>query len=118
MAREIPDVSVGGNFPPTAELRDNGVMLKGVILGHEQRDLGFGLKPIYRIQVLDASCKFRKEKVEVRPEEGTTVEVIVPTRLARQLEHVKEGETVTIVNQGTKKVGRGKPAHVFAVTVE
>lgn len=118
MGRVIEDQSVGGDFPPTAELREKGAMLKGVMLGREERDLGFGLKPIYKFQVLDASCRFIKDKQDVEPDQGATVEVIAPTRLARQLAHVRPNEVVTIENNGTKKVGRGKPAHVFNVTIE
>jgi len=108
----------GADFPPTAELREPNAMLKGTVVSKVERDLGYGMKPIYRLTVLDASCKFILKKQEVQPEEGSLVEVIAPTRLARQLAHVNIGETVTIENAGKKKVGRGQPAHIFKVIVE
>lgn len=120
MGRVILDTGVGGDFPPTAEMRELGAMLKGTIVRKEERDLGFGTKPIYVFKVIDASCKFTvgKERKEVQPEEGALIEVIAPTRLARQLAQLKEGDVVTMINAGTKKVGRGKPAHVFDVVAE
>lgn len=119
MGRTIPDEGGnGGDFPPTAELREANAMLKGVLDGRVERDLGYGMKPIYRFKVLDASCKFMLQKQEVQPNEGALVEVIAPTRLARQLAHVAVGETVTIENAGKKKVGRGQPAHIFKVVIE
>lgn len=118
MSRTIPDVGGDGDFMPTAEVRDKDVMLKGIIVEKVERDMGYGMKPIYRLKVLDASCKFTVRKQEVSPEEGATVEVIAPTRLARQLASVKAGETVTITNAGKKKAGKGQMAHVFTVVVE
>jgi len=117
MGRMINDTSVGGDFPPTAELREKDAMLKGIIMGKEERDLGFGLTPVYKFQVLEASCRFLLQKQEVQPEEGAIVEVIAPTRLARQLGQLNVGDTVTIKNAGTKQIGRGKPAHIFSVEV-
>jgi hypothetical protein len=45
------------------------------------------------------------------------VDAFAPTRLARQLAQVTIGETVTITYAGTKKVGKGNPAHCFTVEV-
>lgn len=122
MGKQIKDENGagGGDFAPTAMLKETGAMLKGIIVGRRDVKTKYGLKPVYSFKVLDASCKFTigKENTEVQPEEGATVEAFAPTRLARQLAHVKDGETVTIVYQGTKKMSKGMPAHVFAVTVE
>jgi len=121
MGRIIKDENGGGgDFAPTALLKEKDAMLKGVLIGKRNVKTQYGDKPVYSFKVLDASCKFTtgKDKSEVQPAEGDTVDAFAPTRLARQLAHVAEGETVTITYQGTKKVGRGQPAHFFAVEVE
>src|SRR5258708_522302 len=120
MGRAIPDENGGGgDFNPTALLKETGAMLKGVLISKRDVKTQYGPKPVYSFKVLDASCKFTtgKEKTEVQPAEGDTVDAFAPTRLARQLAHVSVGETVTITYQGTKKVGRGQPAHIFTVEV-
>jgi len=120
MGKVIPDEDGGGDFNPTALLKQTGAMLKGILI--EKRDVKtqYGPRPVYVFKVLDASCKFTlgKERKEVQPAEGDLVDAFVPTRLARQLAHVNAGETVIIEYKGTKKVGRGQPAHIFAVTVD
>ena len=122
MARNIPDSNGDGSgeFAPTALLKEKGAMLKGVLIAKRDVKTQYGAKPVYSFKVLDASCKFTagKEKTEVQPAEGDTVDAFAPTRLARQLAQVREGETVTITYAGTKKVGKGMPAHCFDVTVE
>lgn len=118
MGRVIPDVSGGGDFNPTAFLKEEGAMLKGVMMGKRDVQTTYGLKPVYTLKVLDASCRFTKDKQDTEPNEGALVDFFAPTRLARQLVHVNEGETVTILYKGTKKVGRGNPAHIFAVTID
>lgn len=121
MVRNIPDENGGGDgFAPTALLKEKDAMLKGVLVGKRDVKTQYGMMPVFKFKVLDASCRFTlgKENQEVQPEEGTIVEAFAPTRLARQLAHVNEGETVTILYQGTKKVGRGNPAHIFKVEVE
>jgi len=118
MTREISDENSGGTFAPNAMLRETGATLKGVLNGTREDKTKFGLRPVYSFKVLDASCKFMQGKQEVRPLEGDLVDVMAPTRLARQLAQVKAGETVTIAYQGTKKVGQGNPAHIFSVVVE
>jgi hypothetical protein len=118
MGRIIQDQNgSGGDFAPTALLKEKGAMLKGVLLGKRDVKTQFGDKPVYSFKVLDASCKFTKGKEDFQPEEGSTVDAFAPTRLARQLSQVAEGETVTITYAGTKKVGRGNPAHMFTVEV-
>lgn len=121
MVRNIPDSNGAGNgeFYPTALLKEEGAMLKGVMGSKRDVKTVYGPKPVYSFKVLDASCKFTtgKEKTEVQPNEGDMVDVFAPTRLARQLAQVAQGETVTITYAGTKKVGRGNPAHCFTVEV-
>ena len=117
MARQIPDANGGGDFAPTALLKEANAMLKGVLKGKREIKTMYGPKLVYSFTVLDATCRFTKDKQEVSPAEGDTVDVIPPTRLARQLAQVNEGETVTMTYQGTKKAGRGQPAHVFSVEV-
>ncbi len=118
MGRAIPDENGGGgDFNPTAMLRETGAMLKGILVGKRDVKTQYGAKPVYTFKVLDASCKFMANKAEVQPAEGDTVDAFAPTRLARQLAHVNAGETVTITYAGQKKVGRGNPAHIFTVEV-
>ena len=118
MSRQIPDTNGdGGSFAPTAVLKEKGAMLKGVLTGVRSAKTQYGDKPVYSFKVLDASCKFTRGKEEVQPAEGDTVDAFAPTRLARQLAQVTEGETVTIEYAGTKKTGKGMPAHTFKVTV-
>jgi hypothetical protein len=118
MGRKIADENGGGTFAPSAMLREKDAMLKGMLAGVREVKTQYGLRPVYSFKVLDASCKFTQNKTEVQPNEGDLVDVMAPTRLARQLSHVNVGETVTIAYQGTKKVGKGMPAHIFDVTVE
>lgn len=119
MGRTIPDENGGGDsFNPTAMLKEEGAMLKGAVQGKREAKTMYGLRPVYTFKVLDASCKFMRDGQEVQPEEGVLVDAFAPTRLARQLAHVKEGEIVTIKYKGTKKVGKGNPAHTFTVEVE
>jgi hypothetical protein len=121
MVRMIADTNGdGGDFAPTAVLKEKGAMLKGILIHKREVKTQYGLKPVYSFKVIDASCKFTtgKDRAEVQPAEGDTVDAFAPTRLARQLAQVTEGETVTITYVGTKKAGKGMPAHVFDVTVE
>jgi hypothetical protein len=119
MSRVIPDANGdGGDFAPTAVLKEKGARLKGVLLSKRLAKTQYGERPVYSFKVLEASCKFTQGKAEVQPEEGDTVDAFAPTRLARQLSQVANGETVTIEYAGTKKTGKGLPAHIFAVTVE
>lgn len=120
MPRTIADSNGdSGSFAPTALLKEKGDMLKGVLIGRHNAKTQYGDKPVYSFKVLDASCKFTlgKDRAEVQPAEGDTVDAFAPTRLARQLAQVADGETVTITYVGTKKAGKGMPAHVFNVEV-
>lgn len=119
MGRVIADENgSGGNFNPTAMLRETGAILKGILTAKRDVKTQYGERPVYTFKVLDASCKFIANKTEVQPAEGDLVDAFAPTRLARQLAHVNVGETVTISYVGQKKVGRGNPAHIFTVEVE
>lgn len=117
MGKEIPDTNGGGDFNATALLKETGAMLKGILTAKKEVNTQYGLKPVYTFKVLDASCKFALNRKEVQPAEGDLVDAFAPTRLDRQLAHVNNGDIVTITYKGTKKVGRGQPAHVFSVVV-
>lgn len=118
MGRTIADANGGGDFNPTALLKEADAMLKGVIVARREAKTQYGMKPVFTVKVLDATCRFTKDKGEVQPQEGDAVDFFAPTRLARQLAQVADGDTVTITYAGTKKVGRGQPAHTFNVTVD
>jgi hypothetical protein len=119
MVRAIPDENGGGSFNPTALLKEKGNMLKGILVSKKEVTTMYGPRLVYTFKALDADCRFTNGKEDAEaPEEGALVDVFAPTRLARQLAHVNEGETVTMIHDGKKKVGRGQPAHIFKVTVE
>lgn len=120
MSRVIPDGNGGsGDFAPTADLKVVDAMLKGTVLGQRAVKTKYGDKPVYSLKVLDASCKFftGKDRKEVQPAEGDTVDLFAPTRLARQLAQVAVGETVTITYAGKMKMNKGQDAHTFKVEV-
>ncbi len=108
----------GGEFKPTAIIKVAGAMLKGVFQARRLVKTKYGEKPVYSLKVVDADCKFRTGETESFPQENELVEVFAPTRLARQLEKVKQGQVVTIKYIGQKSVGRGNPAHCFDVEVD
>jgi hypothetical protein len=119
MGRKIPDSNGGGgSFNPTALLKEKGAELKGIYLEKREAKTLYGMKPVYTFTVLDAACRFTSGGVEVQPEEGAKIDFFAPTRLERQLQHVKIGETVVIKYAGTKKAGTGMPAHCFDVEVQ
>lgn len=119
MGKKISDKSSGGGFLPTAYLKDEGKMIKGVLLESRMVATQYGDKPVYKIKVLDASCKFVLDKNEVTPVEGSEAEFFAATRLDRQLKQVPFGSTVTIVHLGKKKFGKGgNAAHTYDVEVE
>jgi hypothetical protein len=120
MGRIIEDQDGGGEFNPTALLKEKGAMLKGVITGKRDVKTQYGAKPVYTFKVLDASCRFTlgKDKREVQPAEGDLVDAFATTRLARQLAQLSDGDTVTITYAGTKKMKRGAAAHTYKVEVE
>lgn len=117
MGKMIPDANGGGLFAPTALMKEEGNMLKGVLTGRREVETMYGKRPVYSLTVLDASCGFTLDKKDVSPEEGTTVDMFATTRLERQLVQVAIGSTVTIIHTGRKKVGKGQPAHTFSVEV-
>lgn len=105
-------------FAPTAEIRAEGAMLKGVLLSSREVETQWGKKPVYRIKVLDADCKFTLDKAEVTPVEGSEVDVFAPTLLNVQLKKVPVGEMITIKYLGRGKKGKGQPPHMFSVVGE
>lgn len=117
MGQKIPDSGGDGEFPATAVIKVAGAMVQGVLQGVRLVKTKYGEKPIYSLKVTDADCKFKKGDAEAFPEAGELVDIFAPTRLARQLSKVQNGQTVTIRYAGQKKVGRGNPAHVFDVEV-
>ncbi len=118
MGKMIPDTNGGGSFAPTALMKEDGKMLKGVLTGRREVETMYGKKPVYSLTVLDATCEFSLGKGQnVQPEEGAAVDLFAPTRLERQLTQVPIGSTVTIVHTGKKKVGKGQPAHTYSVEV-
>jgi hypothetical protein len=118
MGRAIPDENGSGSFNPTAMLREEGAMLKGTMVSRRDVATTFGPKPVYTFKLIDATCRFILDKQEVPAYQDDVVDAFAPTRLARQLAHINEGETVTITYAGRKKVGRGQPAHIFKVEVD
>ena len=117
MGKMIPDAN-GGSFAPTALMKEEGKMLKGILTGRREVETMYGKKPVYSLSVLDASCEFSLGKGQnVSPEEGAAVDLFAPTRLERQLAQVPIGSTVTIIHVGKKKIGRGQPAHCYSVEV-
>jgi hypothetical protein len=117
MGKMIPDTNGGGTFAPTALMKEEGKMLKGILTGKREVETTYGKKPVYSLTVLDASCGFTLDKQDISPEEGASVDLFAPTRLERQLTQVPIGSTVTIIHTGKKKVGRGQPAHTYSVEV-
>lgn len=118
MGKFVSDMD-GSKFAPTAEIKTAGAMIKG-ILGEKRAVPSKYEKPynVFSLKVIDADCKFVSDKQEVTPEVGTVVDVFAPTRLNNQLSKVAAGQTVTIKYLGTKKSGKGNPAHTFSVEVE
>lgn len=114
----MPKTYTDSGFAPTAVLKEEGAMIKGVLGAMRQVETKWGAKPVYKLTVLDASCKFVVGKEEVTPEPESVVDIFTTTRLAAQLAKVPVGETITIRYLGTKPSGKGKPAHTFSVIGE
>jgi hypothetical protein len=118
MGKMISDANGTNSFAPTALMKEEGKMLKGVLTGRREVETMYGKKPVYSLTVLDASCEFSLGKGQtVSPEEGTAVDLFAPTRLERQLTQVPIGSTVTIIHTGKKKAAKGQPAHTYSVEV-
>jgi len=118
MGKMIADSSGGGSFAPTALMKEEGKMLKGILTSKREVETMYGAKPVYSLKVEDASCDFSLGKGQnVTPEAGATVDLFAPTRLERQLVQVPLGKSVTIIHTGKKKVGKGQPAHTYSVEV-
>lgn len=106
------------DFPPSAELRLDGAMIKGVFQGEREIDTKYGKKSVFQLNVLDANCGFKKNKAPHEPEQGDLVEIMGTTTLTNQLKQVKKGEIVTIKYAGLGKATKGNPPHLFDVEVE
>lgn len=106
------------DFAPTAMLKEEGAMIKGILGAVRMVKTQWGDKPVYKLKVLDASCRFTRGKEEVTPEADSEVDIFATTRLATQLAKVPVGETITIRYAGTKPSVKGKPAHTFSVIGE
>ncbi len=116
MGKKYSDAS---GFSPTAEIKVDGAMLKGVMVGARLVKTQYGEKPVYKLKVLDANCKFMMGKgEEVDVAEGTDIDVFAPTRLATQLAKVPQGETITIKYLGLGKNSKGNKPHTFSVEGE
>lgn len=116
MAKNYSD-STG--FSPTAEIKVDGAMLKGILGASRLVKTQFGDKPVFKIKVLDANCRFtlgKGEEVDVK--EGAEVDIFAPTRLATQLAKVPQGETITIKYLGLGKNSKGNKPHTFSVVGE
>lgn len=106
------------DFPPSAELRAEGAVIKGVYQGSREIKTQFGPKSVFKLKVLDANCEFTKNKEAYEPAAGETVEIMGTTTLTNQLNQVKEGETVTIKYAGLGKKTKGNAPHLFDVEVD
>lgn len=106
------------DFPPSAELRAEGAVLKGEYVGNREIKTQFGLKTVFKFKVIDANCEFLKNKVAYEPERGEVVEVMGTTTLTNQLNQAKEGEVITIKYLGLGKKTKGNAPHLFDVEVE
>lgn len=116
MGQVISDVDKT-NFAPNAQLKVEGSMLKGKLVGKRDVKTKWGPKPVYVVAVADASCKFVKGEEEVFPEAGTKVEVFATTRLERQLAQVPMNSNIEIRYLGRKDTGGANPAHTYHVEV-
>ncbi len=116
--KKVPDTNGGGSFAPTAFLKEDGAMVEGILKSVRQAKTQYGDKPVYTLTLKDYNCKFSKDEEFVEPAENTDVDFFAPTRLARQLEKIKLGKLVRITYAGTKKVGKGMPAHIYDVLTE
>jgi hypothetical protein len=107
-------------FAPTVDLRAVGEMFKGLLISKRVQDFGNGEKPIYKFKAVDATCHFRRGKLDVEaPAEGDEVEVIPSTRLAIQLAQAENGKVYTIVRLEDGKKNRfGKCPKIFSVEEE
>ena len=116
MGQVISDVDTS-KFNPTAQLKTEGAMLKGRLTEKRAVKTKFGSKPVYVVEVTDASCKFLKGKEEVFPEAGAASDVFATTRLERQLAQVPLKSNIEIRCLGRKDVGGPNPAWMYHVEI-
>lgn len=116
MGQKLSDMDAT-KFAPSAKFKEKGQTLKGVLMGSREIKTMYGPKVVYSFKVEDASCLFIRDKQEIKPVKGDTVETIPPTRLAVQLGKAKAGDLLLITYLGLgKKVGANAP-HTFDVEV-
>jgi len=108
----------GGTFAPTANIKQEGATLKGTLLGARDVKTKFGMKPVYKLRVIDGECTFSQGGKEVSPEVGAEVEFFAPTLLHNQLAQVPVGKIVDIKYLGLGKSSKGNAPHTFDVTME
>lgn len=116
--KKVPDMNGGGDFNPSAILKETNAMIEGVLESVRQVKTQYGEKPVYTMRVQEYTCRFVKGDKVMEPTENSKVDFFAPTRLNRQLENLGFGKLVRITYAGQKKVGKGNPAHIFDVLVE
>lgn len=116
MGQVIQD-RVTGDFAPTAMIKEAGATITAILRGKREIKTKFGIKDVQILEVCDATCRFMKGDQEVFPNAGDKVEVIPPTRLARQLAQVPNGSKVLIKYLGLGKASRGNAPHTYHVEV-
>lgn len=128
MGTKLSDAGGTVEFNATAIIKEAGAKIVGTIVEKRSVTTQYGDLPVYSMVVKSevkddkdivhaTDCKFTKEKKAYEPAEGEKVDFFAPTRLERQLVQVAMGQTVSIKYLGTKKFGKGNPAHVFDVEV-
>lgn len=117
MGTKLSDAGGMVEFNATALIKEAGAKIVGTIVEKRSVTTQYGELPVYTMTVKEADCKFTKEKKAYEPAEGEKIDFFAPTRLERQLIQVAMGQTVSIKYLGTKKFGKGNPAHTFEVEV-
>lgn len=116
MGKVINDVDTS-NFAPNAQIKVDGATVTGFLKARREIKTKFGLKSVFVLEVTDAECKFMKGSEEVFPQPGEKVEILPPTRLARQLAQVPMNSKVLIKYAGKKETGGPNAAHTFHVEI-
>lgn len=117
MGTKLSDAGGTVEFNATAVIKEAGAVIVGTLVEKRAVTTTYGDMPVYTMTVKDADCKFTKDKKAYEPAAGEKVDFFASTRLERQLSQVAMGQTVSIKYLGTKKFGKGNPAHTFEVEV-
>lgn len=115
--KKVPDTNGGGEFKPSAFIKEEGAMIEGVLIARRLVNTMYGERPVYTMKLQDYNCKFSKGETFVEPKENEEVEFFASTRLERQLAKAGLNKLVRISYAGQKKVGKGNPAHIYDVLV-